>query len=145
MVTAKRSKILLALVPVLVAVLIVGCGSSSSDPLTRAEFLKRGNEICAQSTTQRRDKAKNFETDATGAAGMAQLVDTTLIPLKKMAGELGSLEAPPLQMKAVKVYVTKLDHGIAKVEAKPIEAISGAPFEGANGAARSAGLPACTV
>jgi hypothetical protein len=129
----------------LVAVLIVGCGSSGSDPLTKAEFLKRGNEICAQSKTQRRDNAKNFETDATGAAGMAQLVDTTLIPLKEMGGELSSLEAPPVQMKAVKVYVTKLDRGIAKVEAKPIEAISHSPFEGANGAAHRAGLPACTV
>ena len=145
MIDARRSKALLLACLALVAILVTACGSSSSDPLTKAEFDKQGNQICAQATTQRRDDAKNFETDETGAAGMAQLVDTTLGPIKDMAGELSSLEAPAAQMKAVKVYVAKLNQGIAKVEAKPTEAISGSPFEGANAAAQKAGLPACTI
>jgi hypothetical protein len=128
-----------------VAILVAACGSSSSDPLTKAEFVKQGNEICAQATSQRREDAKNFEGSGTGAAGMEELVAATLKPIEEMGGELSSLEAPPAQSKAVKVYVAKLNAGIAKVEADPAEAVNGAVFEGANAAAQSAGLPACTI
>jgi hypothetical protein len=124
--------------------LVAACGSSSSDPLTKAEFVKQGNEICAQASSQRREDVKNFE-DGAGAAGMEELVSTALSPIKDMGGELSSLEGPAAQMKAVKVYVAKLEGGIAKVEAKPSEAISGSAFEGANAAAQRAGLPACTI
>lgn len=113
--------------------------------MTKAEFVKQGNEICARATAQQRTDVKNFEGDEGGAAGMEQLVDTALNPVKDMAGELSSLEAPPAQMKAVKVYVAELDRGIAKVEAKPTDAINGSAFEGANAAAQRAGLPACTI
>jgi hypothetical protein len=124
---------------------VAGCGSSSSDVLTRAEFLKQGNKICAQAKVQQRADVKNFEGDEGGASGLEQVVNTALSPLKDAAGELSSLEAPPPQMKAVKVYVAKLDQGIAKAEAKPTEAITGSPFEDANAAAQQAGLPACAV
>jgi hypothetical protein len=144
MIDATRIKTLLPAFFVLVALLVAACGSSGSDPLTKSEFLKQGNEICAQASSQRREDVKNFEGEG-GAAGMEELVSTAISPIRDMAGELRSLEAPPAQMKAVKVYVAKLDQGIAKVEAKPSEAISGSPFEGANTAAQSAGLPACTI
>lgn len=145
MINVKRSKALLSAFLVLVAILVAACGSSSSDPLTKAEFVKQGNEICAQATSQRREDAKNFEGSGTGAAGMEELVAATLEPITGMGEELSSLEAPPAQMKAVRVYVAKLNAGIAKVEAKPSEAISGTAFEGANAAAQAAGLPACTI
>lgn len=144
MIDARRPKALLAACLILLAILVAACGSSSSGPLTKAEFVKQGNEICAQASSQRQEDVKNFEGEG-GAAGMEELVSAALGPIKDMAGELSSLEAPPAQMKAVKAYVAKLNHGIAMVEAKPAEAISGSPFEGANAAAQSAGLPACTI
>lgn len=144
MIDASRSKALLLACLILVAILVAACGSSSSDPLTKAEFVKQGNEICAQASSQQQEDVKNFEGEG-GAAGMEELVSAALSPIKDMAGELSSLEASPAQMKAVKVYVAKLDQGISTVEAKPTEAINGSAFEGANAAAQRAGLPACTI
>lgn len=145
MINATRSTALLAALLVLVAISVAACGSSSSDPLTKAEFVKQGNEICAQASSQRLEDAKNFEDSGTGAEGMGELISATLKPIEEMGGELSSLEAPPAQMKAVKKYVAQLDAGIAKIEAKPAEATNGAVFDGANAAAAQAGLPACTI
>jgi hypothetical protein len=48
-------------------------------------------------------------------------------------------------MKAVKVYVAKLEAGIVKAEAKPAAALSGTAFQSANVAAEQAGLPRCVI
>jgi hypothetical protein len=144
MIDATRSKALLFGLLAIVALVVAACGSSSSGPLTKAEFVKQGNEICAQATGQRREDVKNVEGEG-GAAGMEELVAATLKPIEEMGSELSSLEGPGAQMKAVKAWVAKLNAGIAKVEAKPAEATNGAVFESADEAARSAGLPACTV
>jgi hypothetical protein len=76
---------------------------------------------------------------------MEELVAATVSPMKSMGEELSELEGPAAQEKAVKVYVKALNRGIAKVEAKPGEAVNGAVFDGANAAAQAAGLPACTI
>ena len=130
---------------VLVALLVAACGSSDPEPLTKAEFLKHGNEICAQVATQQRAAVEEFDGAEAGGGEMEEVVVAVLGPVKDMAGELTSLEAPPAQTKAVKVYVAVLDNGIAAAEAKPAAAVSGVAFKKANVAAERAGLPACVI
>lgn len=141
-------KILPALLLILAVWLVVGCGSSSSDPLTKAAFLEQGNEICEEATKQR-DEDLKAATEASDESGgteeMESFVDTALESVEDMAGNLGDLNPPAAQKKEAEALVSSLDKEVEQLQATPEDAMSEKAFRGSNAAAQSAGLPSCAI
>lgn len=139
------------IVAVLAAALCLGvsaCGSGDSEPLTKAEFIQQGNEICKEATTQRGEDLKAATEDSDGSGDeeeMESFVSTALESVQDMAEELEDLNPPPAQEKEVKALVSSLEKGIAKTEADPSQGIDGSAFEEANELSAEHGLSDCQV
>jgi hypothetical protein len=133
----------------LLVVLVGGCGGSSSSgsgySLTKTEYLRQGNEFCAEVATQQLQAVESFDGRGAGAGEMEEVVEAVLGPIKDVTDELSSLEGPAAQTKSVKVYVVKLEAAIAKAETNPAAAVNGSVFKSANAAAERAGLRACVL
>lgn len=135
------------------AVAAIGCGGSSSDEpeLTKAAFIKRGDQICAKAETKKeRDTAAEYvrvtkgkKTNQLDQATMERLVlDFAMPPLTQMAEELDDLGAPDDQADAI---VTAFLETAADVEDDPAPILSGNnPFSKPSALAASYGFKACS-
>lgn len=133
----------------LVAFLVVtGCGGSdSSTPLTKAEFAKRGTEICetAASARMRASKEATKQSGSGGTKEGEEITEALLDPVRKMTEELAELTPPKNEAKAFEALVSTLEAGIAKVEAEPAGGETASAFSKANELAKEVDLTACEV
>lgn len=132
------------------ALLIAGCGGSSEEPLTKAEFVKKGNKIC-QEATQTREKevdelTERFNPNGDQEAFREEAVISLLPTYQGAAEQIGDLAAPDGDEERVEEIVSAMNEAAEKVEANPQTAtISNLPFRQANQAAEDYGLNACAI
>jgi hypothetical protein len=141
----RLATIAVALAIALAAWLVAGCGSSSSNPITKAEFVKQGNEICKEAAKQREEDLKASTDESGEGEEISNYVEVALGSVEDMAGELSDLEPPAAQKKESEKLVQDLESEIEALQASPEKPITSSSFKEANAAAEQAGLPACTI
>jgi hypothetical protein len=128
---SKRLIVLLAGV-VAIAVIAAGCGSSSDDStettaaLTKAEFVKQGDAICAKGSKQIEAEAEEFaednnvDTSKPTDKQQEELIATVLAPsLQTQADELGELSAPSGEEGKAAAMIDALEAGAEELEDDP--------------------------
>jgi hypothetical protein len=155
------SKPLMALLATVVAlVLIAGCGGGSdsntstdatSSSLTKAEFVKQGNAICAKGSKEINEGFEKFveenglsKTKAPSKAVQEKAVRTVLIPrIRKELEDIRALGPPDEEAEAA---LDAAEEALEKGEEEPIQFLkeeSAGPFAKANRLAREYGLTKC--
>jgi len=130
------------------ALLAAGCGGSSDEALTKAEFVKQGNAICTQAR-KAREKAvfgliQNANPNGNQKALREEAADKAIPYYEEAAEQLADLGAPEGDEAKIEAIVTGMEEAAARVNANPQSAFTGStPFRKANEAAESYGLEAC--
>ena len=136
---------------------LIGCGgdSSTSNTLTKAEFIKQADAMCRQAENQKNkdveaafDNPKKSGISQEGAKGDDELVnEVALPPLRKMTEELSELGAPEGQEETVEAMIAAMEAEIEKIGANPEKAIRGEVglFEEADRLAKKLGLETCSL
>jgi hypothetical protein len=130
-----------------VGVVVAGCGGGGSGPLTKAEFVEQGNEICEAATKERSEVTKEVaKQEGSGGAKEGEEATLELLePVQKMTEELVDLSPPEGQEKKVEAIVGAFEAGISKVEAEPLGSKTSSAFSKANEMAAEYGLTSCSV
>lgn len=161
---SKRLIALLAAVFALAA--IAGCGSSDSDTgtaagestsassedagpaLSKAEFVKQGNEVCTDAKEEAEGKLADFFADVgdgePSEEDQERVVTEILAPsFESMASGLAELSPPEGEEDALAELVEALENGTEGVVDDPVAALEGDPYEEANEKAEALGLDVC--
>ncbi len=135
------------------AAFVAGCGSSDDEALTKAEFVKQGNQICKDGLEDRAESLSSRPGLGTKLseeeiiAKTEPLVEDGLLPvIQREAEELGDLAAPEGEEVRVDAIVESLEEAVAEGEKDIQGVMSGAPnhFEESNKLAEDYGLTECT-
>ena len=134
----------------LFALLVAGCGGSSEEALTKSEFVKQGNAICAVAAKEREKAIFEVANNANPSRSQQEVREEAVeagIPVYEEATEqIADLGAPKGDEAKVEAVVEAMEEAAAKVNANPQSAFSGdRTFGKANKAAESYGLDACTA
>lgn len=155
----KRGNLAGATLALLAVILVLaGCGggsgsTESTSSLSKAEFVKKGNAICAKTEkevaagVEKFAKERNFsEKTPPTARQMEQLAGEVLLPkVRKQLDEIRALGIPSGDGEEVEAIFAAVEEGIKKTEEDPgafAEGGSG-PFVKANELAREYGLTVC--
>lgn len=129
-----------------------GCGggddNKSSSSISKAEYIRKGNAICAAGNKKIEAKAGQvFGTKQKPSEGqLTQFASTVLLPsVEQEVAQLKKLGAPSGDEDKVKAILAAADDGIAKGKQDPLSLTQdkGGPFEKANSLARAYGLTVC--
>lgn len=152
------SKRLVALLAALVALalIVAGCGSGGGSTegttaLSKAEFVKQGNAICAKSSEEINEGFEEFvkenglsKNKTPSKAVQEEAVETVLIPrVSKEVESVRALGPPDEEAEAV---LDAAEEALEKGEEDPIQFLkkeSSGPFAKANKLAREYGLTKC--
>jgi hypothetical protein len=134
---------------------MVGCAGSDDPPLTRAQYLKRADAICARAEKEQfkdfqaaLDSATNGHSVSPPAEKKAvqELSAELIIPrAAQMVDELADLEAPEGNEHVVEELIEIYRAAVKAAENQPSSFLSGKAFAEANEAAKGYGLQKCTV
>lgn len=141
------------LIQLLVAVLALalvaaGCGSSKKS-ISKAEFDRKGNAICAAGNKEIESKGRAMFANRKGKPSDAELKKFStevLIPsVEKQVNQLRDLGAPKGDEDKVKAILDAADEGIQKGKQDPLSLTQegAGPFEKANKLAKDYGLTVC--
>lgn len=152
---SKRLVVLLAALAAL-ALMVAGCGSGSSSTestssLSKAEFVKQGNVICAQGSKEINEGFEEFvkenglsKTKKPSKAVREEAVETVLIPkIRKQVESMRALGPPDEEAEAV---IDAAEEALEKGEENPIlflQEESAGPFAKVNKLSREYGLTKC--
>lgn len=152
---SKRFVALLAALAAL-ALIVAGCGggsdsTESTSALSKAEFVKQGNAICAKGNKEINEGFEEFvkenglsKTKAPSKAVQEEAVETVLIP--KISKELENIRALGPPDKEAEAVLDAAEEALEKGEEDPIQFLkeeSAGPFAKANKLAREYGLTKC--
>lgn len=137
-------------VSLLAALLIASCGGSTDGTMSKAEFVERGDEICARAESEKNaalEKALSEESRAASAKQReeALVTEVALPPIDRMTLELAELGEPAVGAPQARAMVAAFEAGVAKLKRDPSSALKGAdPFEKAGSLAAQFGFEACS-
>jgi hypothetical protein len=154
---SKRSIALFAALAAL-AMIVAGCGgdddsTGTTGSLTKAEFVKQGNAICAKGNKELDEDFEKFakehnlsENKRPSNAVLTEASEDILIPVvSDQIEQLRDLGAPAGEEQQVDEILTAAEEGIEKGEEDPVSltAENGGPFKKANKLAKDYGLTKC--
>jgi hypothetical protein len=132
------------------ALAISACGSSSSDTtttaaLSKSEFLKKGNAICAKGNKQiNQVAAQTFTKNKKPTSAQLKQFTAQVAPLiQKQIDGVKALGAPAGDSAKVNQVTSEAQAALDKVKNDPQAFLHGDPFKKANQAAKAYGLNAC--
>lgn len=137
----------------LVTAAVAGCGGGGTTALTRAEFRKQADAICASREAEK-NKALTAALERLGREhkqsqrDQEKLISTVAVPpIAQMTDELSGLGAPEGEEAKVEAMVAAFEEELEKVEADPAGAVTGKVgfFEKADKLAKGFGLKACAL
>jgi hypothetical protein len=154
------NKPVIGLLAALVAIgaVLAGCGSSSDTTgttasLSKAEFLKQGNAICAAGNKELSEgfesfaKENNLKHNKPSEAQFEELAETVLIPsVSAQISEVRELGTPEGDEGEIDEFLTNAEEALEELEEEP--SLAGAegpeePFFNVNKEASAIGLTAC--
>lgn len=125
---------------------LAGCGGGSEGPLSKAEFIERGNAICGRAATEQRALAPPATVNSQPPANRSSYVEPVLVKsIEKELRRLKAIDLPPGDKKKIKAIFKEIEKGIKDAELDPLDPLVNAtdPFRKANRLARAYGLKAC--
>jgi hypothetical protein len=135
------------------ALLVLGCGGadeeSSSTPLTKTQFIKQADQICAESANQRKAAVASFVKGLPGGAAEAQAhldegVRQVIAPsIEKEANELAVLRAPQGDTAIVSQMIDTLSKTSEHLSEEGSKGMSSASLPAFERAATAYGLKVC--
>jgi hypothetical protein len=132
------------------ALAISACGSSSSDTtttaaLSKSEFLKKGNAICAKGNKKiNQIGAQTFSKNKKPTSAQLKQFTAQAVPLiQQQIDGVKALGAPAGDSAKVNQITSEAQAALDKVKNNPQTFTQGDPFKKANQAASSYGLTAC--
>ncbi|HEV7483533.1 MAG TPA: hypothetical protein VGO13_10590 [Solirubrobacterales bacterium] len=143
-----------------IAIVAAGCGSGSDGStdttvvvLTKTEFIKQGDAICAKgSETLSKEaeefaEANNIDTSKPTKEQQEEVVTTVVAPaLQTQADELGELGAPKGEEEKTTAIIDALEAGAEELEDNPgalLESSGAGPLDKANELAKEFGFKSC--
>jgi hypothetical protein len=140
-------------VAAVLAVLASACGGASGDStVSSKEFHHKAEVICTRGVKKKDRSVESALSDASKSGKTLtepvaeEIVDKAFVPpVRTMVRELGELEAPSAQAKAVAGMVKAFEHGLKTIEKDPASAFRGGRFNAADKAAEDLGLEACVA
>ena len=148
-----------------IAIVAAGCGSGgdsttgggdsseSASSLTKAEFIKQADAICAKGNEAVSAEAEEFaeeneiDTEKPTTAQQEEVVSDVVAPaIREQAEKIDELGAPSGEEDEVAEIVAAVESGADEAEASPdsiVEGKGGGPFEEANELADAYGLKVC--
>jgi hypothetical protein len=131
----------------LVATAAIGCGGDDDEALTKAEFLKQGNAICAKGNKEIDAGAnKTFEKGKQPSkAQITKFAEDTLIPsVESQIDQLRDLKPPSADEDQVNKILDEAESALDETKDDPsVFATNKDPFKKANSLAGAYGLKEC--
>jgi len=148
-------KVCVALLGVL-AILVVGVGCGGDDDeggsLTKAEFAKQADAICARQESEKNKALEKAYADAGQGAGQQKeqeriIADVALPPVAVMAEELADLGTPSGEEEKAEEMVEAIEAEVGKIEDDVAGTVEGkvGTFDKANKIAQEFGMKACAA
>jgi hypothetical protein len=152
------SKRLIAMLACVMAIAIVAAGCGSGDDstetvvLTKAEFIKQGDAICAKGSKQIEDEADEFaeendiDINNPSKGDQEEVIVTVVVPsLQTQADELSELGAPDGEEEKAEAMIAALEAGAEELEDEPGTLLENEadPLGGANKIAHEFGFKEC--
>jgi hypothetical protein len=137
---------------VAIAVIVAGCGSSSDNSLTKAEYVKQGDAICKKGNTEIETDVKAYAKQHNISlkskpteAQLAELSENVVIPgVRNQLEGLRDLSPPSGDEGAANELLDALGEGLEKGEEDPAVFVSsGDPLAKANKMAKELGFKEC--
>lgn len=126
--------------------------TESGGSLTKAEYVKQGNEACAQIQEKMGEefeafiKKLNLEKVAPTQAESAKIIGKFAIPaMREQVDALRALPAPSGDEKQVELIIARQEESLKKMEKEPLFRTSGGPYEELNKPVSDYGLTECSV
>jgi len=136
---------------------VLGCGGSENStetavvPLTKAAFLKQGDQICEKRLGEKDEAIKTAleqlsppERTKPSSENLEKLGESALQPIQKLTDELTELPAPVDDEAAATKITRELKVGLKRAEGDLLHLVETDPFSKAADAARAYGFKACT-
>lgn len=151
--SGSRHRSLIFIGAAFASVMLAACGSSgSSAPLSRAEYLKQGNQICKEGLEEKDQVVKaglesipRKDFPNLSKQDLAMLGEKALSPYKKITDELEGLSAPSADAAKVEKILAEFGAAAKETEANPVALAKGDPFRDAGDAAAAYGLKDCNL
>jgi len=147
-------RLIMAIGMVAATCLVFGCGSaaeeSSSTPLTKAQFIKQADQICAKSAKEREAAAASFIKALPGGAADAEAhldegVKQVVAPsMKEEATKLAALAAPENDVAEVSRMIENLSKASEVLAEDGSKGLSGSSLPAFEGEASAYGLKICS-
>jgi hypothetical protein len=129
------------------AIVASGCGSGddSEAALTKAQFIKQGDQICAKFQEEQLKGLREYAKEHPNAGQDDLVVFVGLPPINKAIEGLESLNPPPADEAEVETMITAMEDAVDKAEADPQAIVSGEsnPFDKADRLAAEYGFKVC--
>lgn len=128
-----------------------GDGTESSSSLTKAEFIKQGDEICKKGDAAIEGEANEFakengiDTEKPTEAQQEEVIGQVVGPaIKRQSEEIADLGAPEGEEEAVEDIVEAVSKGAVEIEEDPKSALEGKnPLAEAGKLAKAFGFKQC--
>jgi hypothetical protein len=135
------------------SLLLAGCGGGDDETssLTRKEFLKQGNAICAEQTAKRNKLIQDAiagldQSKLLPKAEREQIVVDALAPYAETPEKLAALGAPEGDEEKVEAIVEAMEKAAKDAEANPAKALTSTEqFAEANELSTEYGLTSCVL
>ncbi len=139
------------------AVFSSGCGggadgaTAASQPLTKAQFIKKASAICASEEERKKAGLRPLVKPGVGVFGadekeLEKMVAKVINPLyEEMIAELAALNPPTKDKQEVAAIVHKFEKYLAISEANPSLLVHRDPFGYADEAAAKYGIEGCSL
>ena len=134
---------------------LFGCGGggqpSDSEPLTRAQFIKRASAICRSEEARKTRALRSVSERGNDFLGgsrrdLEKLVSEAILPLyAEMIEEMAELSPPPKDAAKVERIVSQYERKLGEAEANPGRQIVDDSFLKVNQLAASYGIEGCTL
>jgi ABC-type Fe3+-hydroxamate transport system substrate-binding protein len=155
-VNGRISWVLLVALAVVSAVLIAGCGgggeetADANETLTKAEFIKQGDEICKEVGRQREEqmekfgKENGFTLETANKKQLEELVTEVAIQtLRQQTEKFRALGLPVGEEEEAEAIIVAWESATKEVESNPGIAVVEDPLDAADALARDYGFKFC--
>lgn len=149
--------LVLAVLGALAAAFLAGCGgdddgSATAESLTKAQFVKQADGICAKYNRkgerqfQKVVETLNLDQGEPKRDVAAKGVAAVAIPiLEEQIEELRALPVPEGEEQEIELIIERQEQSLEKVEDEPLFRVSGNPYEELNKPAADYGLVECSL
>ncbi|HEX5592855.1 MAG TPA: hypothetical protein VFX35_05860 [Solirubrobacterales bacterium] len=130
------------------ALAFAGCGGSSEETLTKAQFVEQANKICRAGENKRAKRVNELLEEQASKKPSAKPKDDIIFDViaiyEETTGELSELGKPEGEEEKVDAIVEAMEEAADRVHANPQSALTGdLPFRKANKLAEDYGLDSC--